>query len=100
MHIFHDGILVNKLKYFLKYFINEGSIFTLQNLNKEIETFSYGYSHMEDKPCNIKATDLDQQAHGTLAKEEPKCVCRLKFSLLFKVNLLQLTANITVLLKS
>ncbi len=34
MHIFHDKLLVNKLKFFIKYYINEESKFTLQNLNK------------------------------------------------------------------
>ena len=62
MHVFLEGVLAYELKYLLRHYIEEESTFSLQDLNQEIQTFSYGYSHIKDKPCIIKATDLDRQS--------------------------------------
>ena len=68
MHVFLEGILAYELKYLLRYYINERGFFTLSDLNKEIQSFSYGYSHVKDKPCIIKTTDLDRQSSSNLGQ--------------------------------
>ena len=68
MHVFLEGVLAYKLKYLLRHYIEEESTFSLQDLNQEIQTFSYGYSHIKDKPCVIKATDLDRQSSSNLGQ--------------------------------
>ena len=68
MHVFLEGILAYEIKYLLRHYINEEGILTLSDLNKEIQTFSYGYSHIKDKPCVIKTTDLDRQSPSNLGQ--------------------------------
>lgn len=68
MHVFLEGVLAYELKYLLRYYINEEGAFTLSDLNKEIQSFPYGYSHVKDKPCNIKTTDLDRQSSSNVGQ--------------------------------
>ena len=75
---------MNKIKYLLGHYINEEGILTFSDLNKEIQTFSYGYSHIKDKPCVIKTTDLDldQQSPSNLGQQAASMWLWLKFCLL------------------
>ena len=68
MHVFLEGVLAYELKYLLRHYIEEESTFSLQDLNQEIQTFPYGYSNIKDKPCIIKATDLDRQSSSNLGQ--------------------------------
>ena len=68
MHVFLEGILAHELKYLLRYYIDEKGFFMLSDLNKEIQSFSYGYSHVKDEPCNINTTDLDRQSSSNLGQ--------------------------------
>lgn len=82
MHVFLKWIRAYELKYLLRC-INEKSFFRLSDLNKEIQPFSYGYSQVIDKPCNIKQQTLIGKAPVTLGKVQPTCGCWLKNGLLF-----------------
>ena len=82
MHVFLEGILAYELKYLLRY-INEKGFFTLSDLNKEINFFSYGYSHVKDKPCNIKTTDLDRQSSSNFGQGAANMWLLAQFCLLF-----------------
>lgn len=68
MHVFLEGVLAYEFKYLLRHYIEEESTLNLHDLNQEIQTFSYGYSHIKDKPCIIKATDLDRQSSSNLGQ--------------------------------
>ena len=68
MHVFLEGIIAYELKYLLRHYIEEQSAFSLQELNKEIQKFPYGYTHIKDKPCVIKSADLDRQSSSNLGQ--------------------------------
>lgn len=68
MHVFLEGILAYEFKYLLKYYFEEESIFNLQDLNGEIQKYPYGYSQIKNKPCFIKATDLDRQSSSNFCQ--------------------------------
>ena len=85
MHVFLEGVLAYEIKYLLRHYINEEGVLTLSDLNKEIQTLSYGYSHIKDKPCVIKTTDLDldQQSPSNLGQGAASMWLWLTFCLLF-----------------
>lgn len=68
MHVFLEGIISYELKYLLKFYIKEKGYFSLADLNREIQGFSYGYSHIKDKPCVIKEPNLERQSSSNLGQ--------------------------------
>ncbi len=72
MHVFLEGVFSYELKYLLKYYMDVKKLFTLQDLNKEIQTFPFGYSHTKDKPCVIKAADLERESSSNLGQGAAK----------------------------
>lgn len=66
MHVFLEGVISYELKYLLNFYIKEKGYFTLADLNNGIQSFPYGYSHIKDKPCVIKDSDLDRQSSSNL----------------------------------
>lgn len=67
MHIFLEGILSYEIKYLMKYF-SHNKIFTLHELNKEIDNFDYGYSELRDKPAPIQEADLEFKSSSNLGQ--------------------------------
>ena len=65
INIFLEGILSYEIKYLMKYF-SHNKIFTLHELNKEIDNFDYGYSELRDKPAPIKEADLEFKSSSNL----------------------------------
>ena len=68
MHVFMEGVISYELKYLLNFYIKEKGLFALADLNNEIQGFPYGYSHIKDKPCIIKETDLERQSSSNLGQ--------------------------------
>ena len=68
MHVFLEGILAYEIKYLLRYYINEKSDFTLDELNNAVQKFPYGYSQLKDKPCVFKLADLERQSSSNLGQ--------------------------------
>ena len=68
MHVFLEGVISYEMKYLLNFYIKEKGYFTLADLNNGIQSFPYGYSHIKDKPCVIKDSDLDRQSSSNLGQ--------------------------------
>ena len=68
MHVFLEGIITYELKYLLNFFIKEKGYFTLMQLNKAIQDYLYGYTHVKDKPCVIKKTDLARESSSNVGQ--------------------------------
>ena len=58
MHDILEGSLQYEVKELLKYLISSRLI-TLDQVNEAIQSFSYGYSDVADKPSLIASTTLD-----------------------------------------
>ena len=69
MHVFLEGVISYELKYLLNCYIKEKGSFTLADLNNGIQGFPYGYSHIRDKPCVIKESDLERQSSSNLCQD-------------------------------
>ena len=63
MHDFLEGSLQYEVKELLKHLVSTRLI-TLQEINAAIESFSYGYSDVADKPSQISAITLSSTDHS------------------------------------
>ena len=53
MHVVFEGVLPHHLKFLLKYCVVDQGFFTLQYLNTEMSTFSYGYTEAANAPRSL-----------------------------------------------
>lgn len=67
MHIFLEGIVGYEMKFLFKYLFDSGRL-TLNDLNRGIDYFAYGYSETKDKPAPIKAVDLEFKSSSNLGQ--------------------------------
>lgn len=58
MHDILEGVLQYCVKEVLKVFINEKHFFTLQELNKRLIAFDYGYHNDSNRPAQIQSQKL------------------------------------------
>ena len=58
MHVLLEGVLPRHCKSLLNYCIIDHRLFTLQQLNKQIEEFEYGYSEKANAPRPIDREHL------------------------------------------
>lgn len=63
MHDFLEGGLQYEVKELLKHLIST-RLLSLQEVNAAIESFSYGYSDVTDKPSPISSTTLSSTDHS------------------------------------
>lgn len=64
MHDILEGVLQYETKELLKYMVQERKFITLSFLNDRIETFSYGYCDLPNKPTLITQQSLNSQDHS------------------------------------
>lgn len=67
MHVFLEGILGYEIKFLFKYLFDT-RLLTLNDLNQNIDCFSYGYSETNDKPAPIKEIDLELKSSSNLGQ--------------------------------
>jgi hypothetical protein len=54
MHDILEGVLQYEVKLLLHHLVTEERLFTLEQLNKRLQTFDYGYNAAKDKPSAYK----------------------------------------------
>ena len=59
MHVILEGVLPHHLKLLLQHCVITSKYFSLQNLNTQISTFSYGYSESVNAPRPIDKERLN-----------------------------------------
>ena len=61
MHVLLEGVVPHHLKLLLQYCVNTSKYFTVQYLNTQITTFSYGYSESMNAPRPIDRDRLNSK---------------------------------------
>ena len=61
MHVLLEGVVPHHLKLLLQYCVNTSKYFTVQYLNPQITTFSYGYSESMNAPRPIDRDGLNSR---------------------------------------
>lgn len=64
MHDILEGVLHYAVKEMLKEFIFVKKLITLEELNRRISTFDYGYHDDSNKPAVIQQTQLSSADHS------------------------------------
>ena len=68
LHDILEGLLQYEVKLLLGHLINEEHLFTLKQLNQQLESFDYGYHMSKDKPSPISDARLHSQGSNLLGQ--------------------------------
>ena len=64
MHTMFEGGVSHEIRLFLRYCIRDAQYFTLEELNRRIKNFPYGYQETSNKPSPIQDAHIDAAGPG------------------------------------